>query len=124
MGSGSDKKQGIGHMTFSQIITFVIGAGAILIAMYLQNVLELMLLSYAFMVSGLFVPVVATLFFKRNNPSAALNSMLAGSLTFVFMEFVGWQLPFGLDSNIGGITSSAFIFWLTDKYMSHAKYKY
>lgn len=123
MGSGKDKKQGLGNMTFSQITTFIIGAFAIFIAMYLQNVLELMLLSYAFMVSGLFVPVMATLIFKKKNPTAAFNSMLAGSFTFVLIEFLGFTLPFGLDSNIGGIISATFIFWNTDKYMSHARYR-
>jgi SSS family solute:Na+ symporter len=36
----------------------------------MQNVLELMLYSYAFMVSGLFVPVMA-LFLEKSHPTAA-----------------------------------------------------
>ena len=45
----------------SQLITLAIGAVAIVLATNMQNVLELMLYSYAFMVSGLLVPVLAML---------------------------------------------------------------
>ena len=55
----------------SQIATLIIGILALLLATSMQNVLELMLLSYAFMVSGLFVPVVGALFWKRSTPIAA-----------------------------------------------------
>jgi SSS family solute:Na+ symporter len=34
--------------------------------------LELMLYSYAFMVSGLFIPVLGALFWKKSHPIAAL----------------------------------------------------
>jgi SSS family solute:Na+ symporter len=36
----------------------------------MQNVLELMLYSYAFMVSGLFVPVIGALFGKKSSTAA------------------------------------------------------
>jgi SSS family solute:Na+ symporter len=37
----------------------------------MQNVLELMLYSYAFMVSGLFIPVLGALFWKKSHPIGA-----------------------------------------------------
>jgi SSS family solute:Na+ symporter len=37
----------------------------------MQNVLELMLYSYAFMVSGLFIPVLGALFLKKSHPIVA-----------------------------------------------------
>lgn len=119
IGIQNNKKRESKTILYSQVFTFLIGGVAIVIAMYLQNVLELMLLSYAFMVSGLFVPVIATLFFKKTNPTAAIYSMITGGLTFVIMESMGWHLPFGLDSNISGIAASALIFWLIDTRKGH-----
>jgi hypothetical protein len=39
----------------------------------MQNVLELMLYSYAFMVSGLFVPVIGALFLEKSHPTLLLE---------------------------------------------------
>jgi SSS family solute:Na+ symporter len=105
---GDDKKT----LRVSQITTFVIGAVALVIAMGMQNVLELMLLSYAFMVSGLFVPVIGALFWKRSTPNAAFWAMLAGGATTLMLILLKIELPFGLDANIAGISLSALTFVL------------
>ncbi len=59
-------------LRISQGLTLVIGTLALLLALYMENVLELMLYSYAFMVSGLLVPVIGAFFWKKTNPTAAL----------------------------------------------------
>jgi SSS family solute:Na+ symporter len=94
----------------SQIITLFIGVLAIFLATIMQNVLELMLLSYAFMVSGLFVPVIGALFWKKGSPSGAFWAMIGGGFTTVFITINQIALPFGLDANIGGIAVSAALF--------------
>ena len=65
-------------LRLSQLFTLILGILAILLASVMGNVLELMLYSYAFMVSGLFVPLVAALFFKKTNPNAAMMAMIGG----------------------------------------------
>ncbi len=90
----------------SQIITLVIGALSLLLASYMTNVLELMLYSYAFMVSGLFVPTLAALYTKKPNKSAALLSMILGGTTTVLLTKLDISLPFSLDANIFGISTS------------------
>lgn len=45
----------------SQIITLGIGLLGLLIALRMENVLELMFHSYSFMVSGLFIPVLGVI---------------------------------------------------------------
>ncbi|MGF7138735.1 sodium:solute symporter family protein [Roseimarinus sediminis] len=97
---------------FSQLLTFVIGAIAVLIALKIPNVLELMLLSYAFMVSGLFVPVLAALFFKKLNSTAAILSMIAGGGTTLMLIFWKVSLPLGLNENVFGVTASLLVFIL------------
>lgn len=99
-------------LRLSQIVTLFIGAGALLIAMQMQNVLELMLLSYAFMVSGLFVPVLGALYWKRSTPLAAFWAMLLGGGTTLVLIVTGTRLPYELDANVAGITVSAAVFVL------------
>ncbi len=94
----------------SQFITFLIGGLAIVLATKMQNVLELMLYSYAFMVSGLLVPVLGTLLLKKPSPIAAFYAMISGGLTTLLLIILEVKLPFGLDANFFGITLSAIVF--------------
>jgi SSS family solute:Na+ symporter len=93
-------------LRLSQIATFVIGALALLIALQMKNVLELMLLSYAFMVSGLFIPVIGALFWKRSTSTAAFWAMLLGGGVTLVLILTEISLPYGLDANVGGIIIS------------------
>lgn len=94
----------------SQLITLVIGAVAIVLATLMTSVLDLMLYSYAFMVSGLLVPVLGTLIFKKPNPLAALLAMVLGGTTTLVLIILDFKLPLGLDANFFGISISAITF--------------
>lgn len=98
------------EIRLSQIVTLVIGAIAILLAALMHNVLELMLYSYAFMVSGLFVPVIGMLIFKKPQPIAALVSMILGGATTLLLIILDLDLPYELDENFFGIIMSAIGF--------------
>lgn len=104
------KHHGRSGLRYSQVITLIIGALALLLAMKMENVLELMLLSYAFMVSGLLVPVLAGLFTKRPNSRAALLAMLGGGMTTSVLVLLRKDLPLGLDANIFGIIVSLVVY--------------
>ncbi len=97
-------------LRISQALTFIIGFLALMLALYMENVLELMLYSYAFMVSGLLVPVIAAFFWKKRNSVAALWSMIAGGGTTLILTATETKLLFDLDPNIFGITASALVF--------------
>lgn len=105
-GELDDKKQ----LKYAQLATLIIGTLALLLATKMQNVLELMLLSYAFMVSGLLVPVLGALFGKGSRPEAAFWAMLAGGSTTILLILTKLALPWGLDPNVGGIAVSATVF--------------
>jgi len=70
----------------------------------------LMLYSYAFMVSGLFVPVVAGLFFNQRNPKAAVAAMISGGSLTAGLSLFEIPLPFGLDANLFGLLLSLLTF--------------
>jgi len=100
-------------LRYSQLLTLFIGILALFLAMKMENVLELMLLSYAFMVSGLIVPVLAGLFTKKPNSLAALLAMISGGLTTTLLEFTKQPLPLDLDANIFGIAVSLIFYIVT-----------
>lgn len=102
-------------LRLSQLLTLALGIIAMIIAANMQDVLSLMLSSYAFMVSGLFVPLIAAVFLGKRNGNAALAAMIGGGLTTITLGNIGMELPLGLDANIFGITVSAFLFFLTDR---------
>lgn len=103
-------------LVLSQVLTLGIGIFAILLATQMQSVLELMLYSYAFMVSGLFIPVLAMLFVKDLKPAAAIASMIGGGMTTLILILSQVPLPFGLDANLFGIGVSTILFVLVNKY--------
>ncbi len=96
----------------SQGLTLILGTIALLLASVMPSVLDLMLHSYAFMVSGLFIPVIGALFMKKAHSTAAFWSMLLGGGTTFTLIAVEWDLPLGLDPNIFGITIALISFSL------------
>lgn len=78
-----DKKPSF--LWISQALTFALGGVALVLAMAVTNVLDLMLRSYAFMVSGLLVPLIGGLVFRIRSPSAAIASMILGGSTTVIL---------------------------------------
>ncbi len=105
-------------LILSQLLTLILGVFALMLATKMPNVLELMLYSYAFMVSGLFVPVMGALFLKKANATAAFWAMLAGGGTTITLIIGNWPLPLDLDPNIFGITLS-FISFITISVFKH-----
>lgn len=104
----------------SQLITLIIGIVAVMLAGLLPNVLQLMLHSYAFMVSGLLIPLLAAVFFGAQNVTAAITSMISGGGTTLFLIVAGFDLPFDLDPIIYGILVSTFAFVLMSKFKPKA----
>lgn len=111
VGSLKKDKKGF-NIRFSQLVTLSIGAIAIFLASTMENVLELMLYSYAFMVSGLLVPVLGFIFLKKPSAIAAMVSMILGGLTTLSLIIIRTDLPYGLDANFFGISLAAVSFLL------------
>lgn len=97
-------------LRFSQVITLLIGVGSLVIAGMMSSVLNLMLYSYAFMVSGLFVPVIGAFYWEKSSSIGAMAAMVLGGVTTVSLGILFDRLPAGLDANIFGISVSAVAF--------------
>lgn len=96
----------------SQLFTFLLGSLAVVIALGMTEVLELMLYSYAVMVSGLFVPVMFMIFSKKPSALAALISMIAGGAICLIMILISMKLPYGLDPIVLGLSVSLIFYKL------------
>ncbi len=103
-------------LRYSQWLTLVVGLLALLLALKMSSVLELMLHSYSFMVSGMFVPVLAALFTKKPSANAALVSMLVGGSTTLLLIMLSVPLPLKLDANIFGILISLLSYVVVAKF--------
>lgn len=96
----------------TQLATLAIGLIAILISSKMTNVLDLMLNSYAFMVSGLLIPVLAGLFDKKPSPLAAMAALIAGGGTSLLLGLSSIPLPLGLDPIVFGLLASLLVYTL------------
>ncbi|NBC27019.1 MAG: sodium:solute symporter family protein [Bacteroidetes bacterium] len=111
----------ISMIRVSQIVTLGLGFLAFLLAAVFDTVLQIMLYSYAFMISALLVPIIGGLYWQKSTSRGAWWSMLiGGGLTLGLTLFSDQELPFempvqfsmplGLDPIIFGITASALTF--------------
>ncbi|GHB35170.1 sodium:solute symporter family protein [Mongoliitalea lutea] len=100
------------QIRFSQLITLILGILAVGLALQMTNVLDLMLYSYAFMVSGLLVPILFGLFTRHRNPRAAILSMVAGGVVTLGLGWVDGELFLGLDPNFFGLLASLAMYLL------------
>ena len=94
---------------FSRTTTVLVGVASVSLALLVPTVLDAILLSYAFMVSGLFVPTLAGLVSRRGSSTAALWSIVAGGGTAVFFEVFPSLNPLG-ESILVALPASLLIF--------------
>jgi SSS family solute:Na+ symporter len=70
-----------------------------------------MLFSYAFMVSGLFVPIIGAFYWKKSTAKGAMAAMIAGGTVTTTLTLLGINL-FGFDPNLYGILAALALFIL------------
>lgn len=114
-GKWLDDKSEKTQIRYSQLFTLILGAVALFVALQMTNVLELMLYSYAFMVSGLLVPVLFGLFTKMHDPYAAMSAMLVGGFATGGLSLLGIDLPMELNPNFFGVIASLAAFLLVTR---------
>lgn len=80
-------------LRLSQWVTLAIGVAALVLASVMTNVLDLMLQSYAFMVAGLFVPIIGALYWPKSSSAGALGAMVVGGLLTISLQTNQVSLP-------------------------------
>lgn len=108
---------------WSQGVTLLLGIVALLLASTMETVLDIMLYSYAVMVSGLLIPVLGGLYWQKSSSAGALGAIIVGGgMTLVLTAipeinriygYDAWfTMPFGLDPIIFGISAALIVFVL------------
>ena len=111
----------ISMIRLSQIVTLALGLLAFLLAALFDTVLQIMLYSYAFMVSALLVPIVGGIYWKRSSNTAAWWSMISGGTLTLALTLLSddtlpfhvpyqFSMPLGLDPIIFGLAVSFAVF--------------
>lgn len=111
----------ISMIRLSQLVTLALGLLAFMLAAVFDTVLQIMLYSYAFMVSALLVPIIGGIYWKRSSNAAALWAMIVGGVltlgltifsdeSLPFVVPLQFGMPFGLDPIIFGLLASLIVF--------------
>jgi solute:Na+ symporter, SSS family len=98
------------EVRISQILTFILGILAVLIASAFQMVLDAILWAYSFMVSGLFIPTLGAYFWKGSRPEGALAAMIGGGSATVAISFLKPAWMGNLEPAAAGILISLALF--------------
>ncbi len=95
----------------------VLGVFALFIALYFQNVYQLMVKSFSILMVGLFVPMTAAIYWRRANGPGAVASIVMGVLTWLGLERINAltevQLPAELIAAGAGLAALIAVTWLT-----------
>ena len=110
---GGLSKRKIAPVYWSVLVTVVLGVVSFLLATWFTKVLDIVLQSYAFMVSGLLVPTLAAYFTRRPSTKGAIVSMVGGGGLTLILIFLQTPMPYGLDPTIFGISASTVLYFLT-----------
>ncbi|WP_258105323.1 sodium:solute symporter [Marinoscillum sp. MHG1-6] len=102
------------ELRYSQWATLGLGSASLIIALFLQNVLSAMLFSYAFMVSGLLIPILGAFYWKQTTKAGALTAMIAGGVFTTTLSIFNVK-PFGLDPNFYGLLIALICFLSVNK---------
>ncbi|MBD3220445.1 sodium:solute symporter family protein [bacterium] len=104
----------------SQLVTFIVGAVALLLASQFTKVLDIILSTYSFMVSGLLVPTLGALFWSRASAAGAIAAIVIGGGLTLSLEGGLWTVPgalgdVGLAPTAYGLVASLIAFVTVSK---------
>ena len=83
-------KQELNAVRYSVPVFGIIG---LMVALYFQNVFDLMVSSFGIIFVGLFVPLAAGVYWKKANTTAALASMLTGAIGWIVLANIQDTYP-------------------------------
>lgn len=81
-------------LRLTRLVTVMVGTFSLAVALYVQQIYDLMVNSWATLLVAIFVPVSAALFWKKANTPAAWTSMISGTavwLIYLWAASAGWQ---------------------------------
>lgn len=110
-----NQRFGVTSIRLSMLVTLAVGCLAVLLAARFTTVLNAILYTYAFMVSGLFIPTLGAFFYPRGSSGGALVAMTGGGTLTLLLLAGTIALPeavtaLELDPTFYGIMFSAILY--------------
>ena len=101
-------------LLISRTVILLVGIIGMVFALQKNDIFEVMMLSLAIFVAGLFIPVMAALFYRKATKSAAIASALVGSIVelLAVLARMNDQLPEGIEPILLALICCAFVMWL------------
>jgi SSS family solute:Na+ symporter len=98
----------------SKMITFFIGALALIFSLSSKSAIDILLYSYEFWTPFILVPLIAVIFGVRSQPSVFTNSAICGILSLLFWNFfepISSEIDSALEGVLFGILINAIAFF-------------
>ena len=105
----------------TRLFIIFIGAAGILFALGMRGIFDILLLAFAIFVSGIFIPAMAAIFWKKATTAGAISSAAAASVTVVALYGLklGGMLPAWIEPIIASLAVSLIVMLV----VSHATWK-
>jgi SSS family solute:Na+ symporter len=96
------------NVSFSRFLTLLIGIGSLALTFIFDNVISMLVLSYELSVCILFIPTLLAILLKQPSKQGAVTSIIAGSLSFIFLSY--YSVGFPKELFCLGISLSSYLF--------------
>lgn len=106
-------------LTITRLVNLVTGVMAVMIAVLIPNVLDVLLFSYNFWCPVILVPLAAALMGFKTKPAAFYAGMISGALALVIWAYVLGN-PWGLDGMIVGFLMNLVVFSAVTRFSKQA----
>jgi Na+/proline symporter len=95
-------------LLITRVFIIFIGAAGVLFALGMRGIFDILLLAFAIFVSGIFIPAMAAIFWKKATAAGAISSAVAASLTVVALYGLklGGMLPTWIEPIIASLAVS------------------
>ncbi|MFW6270468.1 MAG: sodium:solute symporter family protein, partial [Bacillota bacterium] len=80
-GESYDKEK---MLNLSRIFTLIIGFGALIIALFVPTIIDVLIYSYTMYTAGVFIPVIGGVLWKKATAKGAISALIAGALVAIF----------------------------------------
>jgi Na+/proline symporter len=98
-------------LLITRIFIICIGAAGMLFALAMRGIFDILLLAFAIFVSGIFIPAMAAIFWKKATAAGAVSSAIAASITVVALYGLklGGMLPPWMEPIIASLAVSLVV---------------
>jgi len=105
----------------TRLFILFIGAAGIVFALGMRGIFDILLLAFAIFVSGIFIPAMAAIFWKKATTAGAVSSAAAASVTVVALYGLklGGMLPSWIEPIIASLAVSLIVMLV----VSHATWR-